>query len=185
MKNLLELDGAVPWDTINFVVGQINYGGRVTDDWDRRLLMAILSNFVNPAVLEDDYAFSVSGTYCIPEGNLTEVATFADYAEELPLTEQPEVFGMHENANISFQVQEAEKMLVVVLDIQPREAGGLGAKSPEENVLEIAEDQREKVPDLLIEEGAFSETFAILVTKDGEEGLTNPMGTGLRQEMAR
>jgi dynein heavy chain, axonemal len=30
VRNLLSLDGEVPFDTINFVVGQINYGGRVT-----------------------------------------------------------------------------------------------------------------------------------------------------------
>ena len=42
-----------------------------------------------------------------------------------PLAEQPEVFGMHDNANISFMSQEAEKVLGVVLSIQPREARGL------------------------------------------------------------
>ena len=76
-------------------------------------------------------------------------------------------------------------MLGVVLEIQPREGGGAGGKTPEEIVLEIAEDQKQRVPEILTEEGADPTTFAKLINKDGEEGLTNPLGTGLRQEMAR
>eukprot|EP00971_Amphidinium_carterae_P271867 5394965-Amphidinium_carterae.1 len=36
LHNMLEMDGKIPWDTLVFVIGHINYGGRVTDDWDRR-----------------------------------------------------------------------------------------------------------------------------------------------------
>merc|ERR1719181_1991950 len=52
--NMLENDGDIPWDTLSFVVGQINYGGRVTDDWDRRCLMAILSQYVTPTILDPE-----------------------------------------------------------------------------------------------------------------------------------
>ena len=48
---------------LKYTAGHINYGGRVTDDWDRRCIMNILENFYSSAVLATDYAFSESGIY--------------------------------------------------------------------------------------------------------------------------
>jgi dynein heavy chain len=39
---MLDNSSEIPWDAITFVTGEINYGGRVTDNWDRRCLMNIL-----------------------------------------------------------------------------------------------------------------------------------------------
>lgn len=30
--------------------------------------------------------------------------TYRDYIENLPFNDEPEIFGMHENANIAYQV---------------------------------------------------------------------------------
>lgn len=43
---------------MNYVTGQINYGGRVTDDWDRRLLLSMLKIFYNENIFKEDYVFS-------------------------------------------------------------------------------------------------------------------------------
>lgn len=42
---LLDEQTGIPWDSMTYVSGHINYGGRVTDDWDRRCLMTILERF--------------------------------------------------------------------------------------------------------------------------------------------
>ena len=49
---------------IHFLTADINYGGRVTDDVDRRTMNTILADFVDPGVLSDDYKFSPSGEFC-------------------------------------------------------------------------------------------------------------------------
>jgi len=45
------------------VIAEITYGGRVTDDWDRRTLMCIYSKYLAEDILEDGFKFSASGTY--------------------------------------------------------------------------------------------------------------------------
>jgi dynein heavy chain len=52
------------------MVAEANYGGRVTDDNDRRLIKVILKDFYAVDALNDDYRYSESGTYyCPPEGD--------------------------------------------------------------------------------------------------------------------
>jgi dynein heavy chain len=41
-----------------YTAGHINYGGRVTDDWDRRCLMNVLGGYYNPDVLNEEYIYS-------------------------------------------------------------------------------------------------------------------------------
>ena len=42
----------VPWDAMLYMTGHINYGGRVTDDWDRVCLLSILKKYYSQAVLD-------------------------------------------------------------------------------------------------------------------------------------
>lgn len=99
---------------------QINYGGRVTDDNDRRLLMCILGQYYTPAVLSDTHSFTASGVYRSPPAG--DHAAFLAHIKALPQTDEPEVFGLHANAAITFNLQEARKLIDTVLSIQPRVA---------------------------------------------------------------
>eukprot|EP00930_Biecheleria_cincta_P027502 TRINITY_DN19311_c0_g1_i1.p1 TRINITY_DN19311_c0_g1~~TRINITY_DN19311_c0_g1_i1.p1 ORF type:complete len:4103 (-),score=885.99 TRINITY_DN19311_c0_g1_i1:122-12430(-) len=180
--NMLELDGPIPWDTLLFVIGHINYGGRVTDDNDRKCLLAILEKYVSPPLLEQDYVFSSSGTYrCPQDSDVLDLEGWRKFVSSFPLSELPEVFGMHDNANINYMSQEADKVLDVVLSIQPRDAGGAGGKSPEDIVLELAAGQEQNLPLPISDESAHPDSFAV----NAETGLMTSLGTCLSQEMAR
>ena len=54
-ENLLSiyLDGydETPWDALKYLIAGINYGGHVTDDFDRRLLMTYINEYFHDGVL--------------------------------------------------------------------------------------------------------------------------------------
>ena len=126
------------------MTGHINYGGRVTDDWDRRCLISLLKKYYSPDVLEDGYKFSDSGDYYAPTHG--DIDTYRAYIDDLPLIDSPEVFGLHENANTTYQNQESEKIINTVLSVQPRVGGGAGIKSPDEIVLERSKGLKKGLP---------------------------------------
>lgn len=45
----------IPWDALNYMVAEANYGGRVTDPKDRRLIKILLKNFYTDDILQPDY----------------------------------------------------------------------------------------------------------------------------------
>ena len=48
----------IPWEALSYLIGGVSYGGRVTDEWDRRCLHALLDRFFCPEALQPDYSFS-------------------------------------------------------------------------------------------------------------------------------
>ncbi|EGR30170.1 hypothetical protein IMG5_139330 [Ichthyophthirius multifiliis] len=150
LKDMLEANEEIPWDALRYVIGQITYGGRVTDDWDRRTLMSILNNYVNEDVLKDKFNFSESGIYYSPK--MGDLQYYRNIIENFPLFESPEVFGMHENANIAFQLKESRIALDTIAGIQPREStssGDEGEKSADKLLEEMCIMFEEKLPPLL------------------------------------
>ena len=178
LRRFLEEQEVLPWDALNYVTGQINYGGRVTDDWDRRCLMSILSIYMVPEILTEDYKFSRSGTYFAPPtGTMAETI---EYFETLPLTDDPEVFGMHENANVTFNTNESLLLMTAILSLQPRSSGGGSGKTSDDVVLELAQSFEDASPALLLEDDAGATTFVIQ-----PNGLLTSLAICLAQEMVK
>jgi hypothetical protein len=64
----------VPYQALNYVVAEANYGGRVTDDKDGRLIKAMLKSYFRPEVMNDNFKLSKLDTYyCPPEGTLARL----------------------------------------------------------------------------------------------------------------
>jgi len=66
--------------------------------------------------------------------------------ESLPLTDKPEVFGLHMNADITYQTNTATGILDTILNIQPKDAGSGSGETREAVVYRQAQDMLEKLP---------------------------------------
>jgi len=103
-----------------------------------------------------------------------------EYIDGLPLVENPEVFGLHENANITFQFQQSQMIIDTILSIQPRIGGSSGGKTPDEIVMERAKLLKKSLPPLLDKSQGKKEMF-----KQDKQGLIPSLSTVLLQEVSR
>ncbi|CAE8610871.1 unnamed protein product [Polarella glacialis] len=155
------LDGyeTIPYGVLQFLGSKINYGGRVTDKKDKVLIDCLIKIFICEEVVTKgaDYKFSPGGMFYCP--NATCQDDFLKYLRDLPIMTPPEVFGLHENCEITCAESESMSMLEEVMSLSASGGGGTGAgKSPEELMDELAAELIAQTPqcwDLDIFEGRF------------------------------
>ena len=80
------------------MLGEIQYGGRVTDDYDKRLLNTYCRKWFGENMFPPNFEFYHD--YIIPRN--TKLQDIIDYINGLPSTDTPEVFGLHGNADITY-----------------------------------------------------------------------------------
>jgi len=133
-----------PFEAVTYLTGECNYGGRVTDDWDRRLLKCILADLYSHEVVnEHKHKLSPSGNYQVPPP--MKYDGYVDFIKKFPVTQHPEIFGMHENVDISKELQETKQLFDSILLAQGSTSGGSSDKA--DDVLnDIAEDILSKLP---------------------------------------
>ena len=169
----MDMKKGVNWKAIQYMFGEILYGGRVTDDLDKILLNTYCRVWLENHIFDDKFKFYK--TYLIPKAK--NVTDYHEYIDGLPLADTPEVFGLHSNADITYQTNTSNSTLSMIVNIQPKESSGGGGETREENVYKQATEMLEKIPP------NFSkyEVAARLV----KMGKNDPMNIFLRQEIDR
>ena len=124
LKTFIEAYELIPYKTLNYIGAEINYGGRVTDDKDVRLIKTILKTYICREALRDGHSFSESGIYISPSAGKQE--DYIKYISGLPLNPSPEAFGLHENADITNAQNETRTLLETILSIQARASSSDG-----------------------------------------------------------
>lgn len=60
----------MPFNALKYLIGECNYGGRVTEKQDRRIFRALLEEFIEKHVLDtENYCILNRKEYLIPDGN--------------------------------------------------------------------------------------------------------------------
>eukprot|EP01002_Notosolenus_urceolatus_P014073 NODE_521_length_2006_cov_628.376086_g416_i0.p1 GENE.NODE_521_length_2006_cov_628.376086_g416_i0~~NODE_521_length_2006_cov_628.376086_g416_i0.p1 ORF type:complete len:612 (+),score=199.54 NODE_521_length_2006_cov_628.376086_g416_i0:83-1837(+) len=170
----------IPFDALLYLTGHCNYGGRVTDDKDRRYLLTALGDYYTPDIFDDKYLFSPDGIFSAPKDGQYE--QYLEAIQKLPQNANPGVFGLHANADITKDQRDTNLLLDSVLLTQPRDVGSGGGgqdkaqTDPKSIVLQVVQDILEKMPKNFDVEAA-EKKYPILRHQS--------MNTCLTQEMVR
>ncbi|XP_077196785.1 dynein axonemal heavy chain 14 isoform X2 [Paroedura picta] len=202
LEILLDKQEDVPWAALHYLTGEVVYGGRITDDWDRRCLLSILNCFCDPSLLKENFAYTRDCVY----RPISEADTLKDcraYLQTLPESDSAELFGMHPCAEQAFLKSQAQMFIDAVASTQPKSLTAAfitsGGKTQDEIVLDIASDILTQLP-LTVEDirlatktenattlGSFMSgpIWAALVNTSKGLGsyISTPLITVLRQEI--
>ena len=142
----MDIKRGVNWQAVQYMFGEILYGGRVTDDLDKVLLNTYCRAWLGQHMLDPDFKYhkDKNATYHIPKAK--NVQDYHDYIDALPLADSPFVFGLHSNADITYQTQTSNTTLSTIVSIQPKESSGGGGETREESVYRQATEMLEKTP---------------------------------------
>lgn len=77
----------VNWSCVRYMLGEVQYGGRVTDDLDKVLLNTYARVWFGEHMFSEEFCFYKG--YVIPKGNTVE--DYLQYIEQLPVIDTPEV----------------------------------------------------------------------------------------------
>jgi|TARA_B110001469_G_scaffold127089_1_gene146635 dynein heavy chain len=175
---------------LQYMVCEVQYGGRITDALDRELMSCYTSLWINEAIFQPNYNFMASVTefiYQVPDAQ--EHPKYMEYINEMPGTDNPPIFGLHPNADLTFSLKDSIGMINTMLDTQPKDGGGGGGLSREDTVKEKIE--KELLPQLPPDINPL-DTIEKLRSLKGPKGLGEsgkydliPLNIFLSQELQR
>ncbi|CAH1233746.1 DNAH10 [Branchiostoma lanceolatum] len=141
-------DQKVPWASLKYLIGEVMYGGRAIDNFDRRILSTYMDEYLGDFIFDTfqpfHFYFSEEVDYKIPE--LGPRDNYVEEIESLPLANTPEVFGLHTNAEIGYYTQAAKDMWTNMVDLQPQTGGSSTGISRDDYISNIASDIQKKLP---------------------------------------
>ncbi|XP_037820573.1 dynein heavy chain 10, axonemal isoform X1 [Lucilia sericata] len=172
-------DGNVPWNSLKYLIGEVMYGGRVIDDFDRRITRTYMNEYMGDFLFDSFQPFHFykddNTDYCLPSEDVILKEDFIAHIDKLPLVNKPDVFGLHPNAEIGYYTQATRSIWNSLIELQPQTGDTSGGITRDEFIDNVASDILDKLPT------AF-ETWR--VKKQIQMSLT-PTGVVLLQELDR
>jgi dynein heavy chain len=101
---------------------------------------------LNESIFIPNYVFYANNEFSYQIPDSLDHAKFVEYIDKMPGGDQPPIFGLHSNADLTFRKKESNEMISTLLDTQPKESSGSGGKSREEEVKDRLE--KDLIPSL-------------------------------------
>ncbi|KAK3083644.1 hypothetical protein FSP39_000711 [Pinctada imbricata] len=138
----------LPWNSLKYLIGEVMYGGRAIDNFDRRVLNTYMNEYMGDFIFDTFQPFhfykNEEVDYKIPEDGGRD--NYTNYIESLPHANTPEVFGLHPNAEIGYYTQAARDMWGHLIELQPQTGDSSSGISREDFIDKIAKEVLTKLP---------------------------------------
>ena len=103
---------------MKYLIAEANYGGRVTDDFDRRLVNVYIGElFCEEAVSDEHHLLSELPDYFIPDNG--DLKFMKETTRGMPQADHPLAFGQHPNADISSQIDDTNVLIETLVSLAP------------------------------------------------------------------
>ncbi|OAF67720.1 1-alpha DHC [Intoshia linei] len=144
-------DQRIPWASLKYLIGEVMYGGRAIDNYDRRILKCYMDEYMGDFIFDTFQPFHFfknnNFDYYIPELS-SNMKVYIEYIESLPLGNTPEVFGLHANAEIGYYTQAAKSMWSQLVELQPKTNDSGNSISRDDFISKIGSEIQDKLPEL-------------------------------------
>lgn len=115
----------VPYTDLQYLFGEVMYGGHITDDWDRRTNNTYLKKLIRPQIM-DNMQLTMHPGFRSPNPAKSNREAYEAKIDELPV-EVPQMFGLHPNAEIGYLTTLGESLCFTILQCSGSSGGGGGA----------------------------------------------------------
>lgn len=109
----------ISWPTVRYMLGEVQYGGRVTDDYDKRLLNTFAKVYFSDRMFDEEFSFFAGP----PPYGIMKFKTQEEYLAriiEMEPVDLPQVYGLHPNADITYQTNMTKDILDTIISVQPK-----------------------------------------------------------------
>lgn len=178
-------NGEISWETFQYMVSDVQYGGKITDSLDVRLFRTYTKEWLTEKTCEEGCTFNPSMPIVgIPNGfqyspnSFSEHSDFRKYIEGFPKADSPEIFGLHPNADLTYLVKESNSLFKTLGETQPKGGGNDGDVHREDVVYKKASELLGRLP-----EDYEEDDYNFKIRKLG--GMNVPMNIFLFQEIQR
>jgi hypothetical protein len=137
------VSGDVPFEALTYVIGELNYGGRVTDRWDRRLLLSLLQKYFSEKIHASGFTFGAK--YHAPDYN-APLKRIEELLNKWPIVTAGEDVGLAMNASTITARNDAMSIFNSIIENQPTLIATSGTISEEQFALNFVEQLITQIP---------------------------------------
>eukprot|EP00111_Clytia_hemisphaerica_P023720 TCONS_00069889-protein len=151
IQEMLYQQPDVKFKALETLAGEIIYGGRVLDPWDKRCLNTLFKAFFCKELSTEGFSYLQSKNYKPPSSadNFMDCVTMID---QLPAVDEPQIFGMNENVVFAFKEREGVELLEQLSAMQSKKKfvrASSSSGSNDELILKRVEEILNMLPNVI------------------------------------